>query len=232
MFGLRTKKQLTTQFFPFHLMFGREARYPCQVPEDFQIHQSMEDDFLSEQVAIDIQRHERIMRPVEENTKRQRNRIRRKTTKKGLDLTVGALVWRRNIRSQQRKGGKLDPEFLGPFTVSKVEGKSVDLIDHNINIDNLKLCVEEVPRVPKRLKRAQPPAGTSTPLPSEGPMGEEEGEEDEASLTSPAANKVGGKALFLDSFEMTKVWEGKRSRLRCDPTQLDLVMGAVHEPGH
>ena len=37
MFGLRTKKQMTTTFSPYFLMFGREARYPAEIPEDYQV---------------------------------------------------------------------------------------------------------------------------------------------------------------------------------------------------
>ena len=37
MFGQRDKKQLTTQYSPF-LLFGREARYPSEVPEEYEVH--------------------------------------------------------------------------------------------------------------------------------------------------------------------------------------------------
>ena len=37
MFGLRTKKHLTTQFSPYCLMFGREARYPSEVPSEWEV---------------------------------------------------------------------------------------------------------------------------------------------------------------------------------------------------
>ena len=46
-------------------------------------------------------------------------------------FNVGDMVWRLNIRSRQRKGGKLDPNFLGPYTVLSVENKSADLVDVN-----------------------------------------------------------------------------------------------------
>ncbi|KAL6459677.1 hypothetical protein MHYP_G00314360 [Metynnis hypsauchen] len=36
-FGLRTKKQITTKFSPFYMLFGVEARYPCEVPEMYEV---------------------------------------------------------------------------------------------------------------------------------------------------------------------------------------------------
>lgn len=37
MFGLRTKKQMTTKFSPYFLMFGREARYLVEIPEKYPV---------------------------------------------------------------------------------------------------------------------------------------------------------------------------------------------------
>lgn len=37
MFGVRTKKQLTTQHSPDYLLFGRESGYPCEVPKECEV---------------------------------------------------------------------------------------------------------------------------------------------------------------------------------------------------
>lgn len=58
-------------------------------------------------------------------------------------MQLGDRVLRQNKRSQQRKGGKLDPDFFGPYTVTKVDGKSIDIVDDHgklfptVNLDHL-----------------------------------------------------------------------------------------------
>ncbi|CAK6974445.1 hypothetical protein KUCAC02_004305 [Scomber scombrus] len=46
MFALRTNKQLTTQYSPYYLMFGREERYPSEVPKEYEIMYLKERRFL------------------------------------------------------------------------------------------------------------------------------------------------------------------------------------------
>ncbi len=60
------------------------------------------------------------------------------------------------MRCRQRKGGKLDPDYIGPYTVINVDGKSIDLKDYKrrscpkINKDHLVHFLEEYPtKVPK-----------------------------------------------------------------------------------
>lgn len=63
---------------------------------------------------------------------------------------------RQNVQSRQRKGGKLDPDYIGPYTVMNVDGKSIDLKDDKghscpkINKDHLVHFLEGYPsKVPK-----------------------------------------------------------------------------------
>ncbi|KAG5278531.1 hypothetical protein AALO_G00099990 [Alosa alosa] len=76
-------------------------------------------------------------------------------------LLVGQKVLRKNIRTQQRKGGKLERTWLGPFTITSIVNKSADLVNEvgkvfpKINTDHLKPFIEPQPRIPHRI-RTQP----------------------------------------------------------------------------
>jgi len=66
---------------------------------------------------------------------------------------VGDQVLRKNIREEQRRGGKLERDLLGPFVVTNIQGKSADLKSTKgstvakINIDHLKRYVEPEVRI-------------------------------------------------------------------------------------
>ncbi|KAL0152095.1 hypothetical protein M9458_052602 [Cirrhinus mrigala] len=168
MFGLRTKKQITTKFAPYYLLFGREARYPCEVPESYEINESVEEMVAEECVSEWIKRQDRLYQIVKDNMAQVQKQVRKRKLEKGkaVVMQVGDRVLRQNKRSQQRKGGKLDPDYFGPYTVTKVDGKSVDLLDEygkilpRVNLDHLVPFLEDPP--PKSRKVTTSITTTST----------------------------------------------------------------------
>ncbi|KAK0134806.1 hypothetical protein N1851_029482 [Merluccius polli] len=241
MFGLRTKRQLTTRFSPFFLMFGREARYPSQVQENYEVDESFEEQFNEEEVAMDIERQDKIVNIVQQNVEKvqERTRGRLQSLQKRMSFKVGDMVWRKNVRSLQRKVGKLDPEFLGPFTVVNIEEKSVDLVDssgksiHKVNTDHLKLHTTPTPRIPRRLRippvssiTSTPPAATSTPPTTSAPPATytqpatssppaatsappATSTPHAATSTPPAATSTPPAATSTSEKYVTEAWDGK-----------------------
>ncbi|RXN38209.1 serine threonine- kinase pim-3-like protein [Labeo rohita] len=64
-FGLRTKKQMTMKFSPFFLMFGREAHYPCEIPEEYGINENMEKNVSVEEVTESALRKSEVLHEAE-----------------------------------------------------------------------------------------------------------------------------------------------------------------------
>ncbi|XP_057710147.1 uncharacterized protein LOC130927999 [Corythoichthys intestinalis] len=114
-------------------MFGREARYPSQIPEHFKVDSSVEDVIAEEALREDMDHLDSIRDIFYSNVEKQQDRTRRRQ-QPGFpkqSLKVGDQVWRQNVRSQQRKGGKMEPNFLGPFTITALQGKNADLQAEN-----------------------------------------------------------------------------------------------------
>ncbi|RXN33026.1 sentrin-specific protease 1-like isoform X1 [Labeo rohita] len=138
-----------------------EARYPCEVPETFEINSTVESVIAENTVSEAISLKEKMDHIVKENVgKKKQERRHRVATQ--APFSVGQKVLRKNIRTQQRKGGKLERSWLGPYEIVFLKEKSADLRDEKrhiypkINTDHLKLFKEETPRVPHRLLLDEP----------------------------------------------------------------------------
>ncbi|KAL6473729.1 hypothetical protein MHYP_G00172930 [Metynnis hypsauchen] len=73
-FGLRTKKQITTKFSPFYMLFGVEARYPCEVPEMYEVSNSVESIIGEEMISRAIQMREHIDEIVKHREQKQKEK--------------------------------------------------------------------------------------------------------------------------------------------------------------
>ncbi len=68
------------------------------------------------------------------------------------------LVLLKNKRVEQRKGGKLEADMLGPFKIMKIEGKCACLLSKRkrtmANTDNLVHYIQPEERIPAKLRKA------------------------------------------------------------------------------
>ncbi|XP_038141231.1 proteoglycan 4-like [Cyprinodon tularosa] len=173
MFGLRTKKQMTTKYSPYYIMFGREARYPSEIPQEVEIDSSIEDAVASEDLAQGIEEQILLFEKVRKNLDEghEKTRSKNKSDSKVV-FKVGEKVWRQNVRSQQRKGGKLERCYFGPYVITAIKGKCADLQDEKGNVfnkistDQLKLAVESTPRVPHNHPQPRNTIPAAPPQPS------------------------------------------------------------------
>ncbi|KAI4830717.1 hypothetical protein KUCAC02_002333 [Chaenocephalus aceratus] len=78
MFGLRTKKQMTTKCSPYFLMFGREARHPSEVPDHYMVDGSVEDVVGQESLTEEILHLEDTLKEARENVTRAHEKTRQR----------------------------------------------------------------------------------------------------------------------------------------------------------
>lgn len=136
----------------------------------------------NEEVCEGLQSQEVVYAEVTKNVKTTQDKIRRGKTKRGEEdgFQVRDLVFCKNVRQEQRKGGKLDADMLGPLKIVMLDGKSADLVSEKgkrtlkVNIDQLTHYFQPEERVPAKLKNLSascegPSAPPVSPPPCEGP---------------------------------------------------------------
>ncbi|XP_069506613.1 uncharacterized protein [Ambystoma mexicanum] len=100
-----------------------------------------------------------VLDVVRENLNKSAQKIKNRVTaqKRDPEIKIGDRVMRKNIRSSQRIGGKLDPSFFGPFVVENISGKLIDLRDNSgnlfpkINSDHIQIFKEVTEHIPTQI---------------------------------------------------------------------------------
>ena len=136
MFGIRTSKSASTMFTPFFLMYGREARQICelvfdntendiQLPGEFEVSPEDVDARVESCLNISLSVQANIDKAQERMKKSYADKARKGA--KRFEFKVGDRVLYRNNRKKTRKGGQLEPDWNGPYTVEGTIGTSVSL---------------------------------------------------------------------------------------------------------
>ena len=118
-------------------MFHRTARLPIDMEEDrlsdpderlAHYHRAIEKD---EEVAA--KEASDLLKNVKENVAKAQAKQKKYYDSKhgaGASYKLDALVLKRDFLRSKRKGGKLDPKWLGPYRISKVLGKGLYSLTH------------------------------------------------------------------------------------------------------
>ena len=155
-FATNTSVHASTRVTPFHMMFGREPRFPLEAEM-----KGAGDDAISEMVQsindIDheifldslIAQQKNLFETAEKNIKTaQKKQVEQYRKRKGIfdhKFVEGDEVLRRNMKQKTRKGSKSEDRWLGPYTIIELSATSCVLINlagkrlkRRVNLNQLK----------------------------------------------------------------------------------------------
>ncbi|KAK3884874.1 hypothetical protein Pcinc_010849 [Petrolisthes cinctipes] len=129
-YSMRTQKQKSTGFTPYHLMFGCQHRPIDQDDMELEVEEeglSPADESTDTSCSLEglkrqevhIKREEKVNAAQEKQTA-DYNR-RKKKGSKIYDLSVGMHVLQSNLRNESRKGGKMEPKWTGPYKILAID---------------------------------------------------------------------------------------------------------------
>ncbi|CAL8264520.1 unnamed protein product [Gadus morhua 'NCC'] len=242
----------------------REAKYPSEVPQKYEVTTKKVEKMVLTEVYRGLDKQEDTFKVVNKNVAKKQEAVRKRKIKKGEVgvFTIGDQVLIKNVKEQERKGGKMESTFLGPLVVLQVRGKFATLASLNsprktvANVDLLTHFIEPE-RIPAKLKKVgtsplaspSPPPPPSSPDPPLGTLpGERQpsqtdlqslapGKELESEIVNAYISSVltmsSQKCKVIDTFQMTAIWDGtSRGMRKLDVMEWDVLTGAVCKDGH
>ncbi|XP_035662468.1 uncharacterized protein LOC118406513 [Branchiostoma floridae] len=136
LYSLRTKKQTTTKYSPFHLLYGREAVFPAEMPEiPLSVNNLLPsldipyDDRVRQIAGEREKTRGHVMENIEAVQAKYKGRSKGRKRAKQEELKPGMFVSLKNSRKKTREGSSLEPNWLGPYVIEGMKGKTVMLKD-------------------------------------------------------------------------------------------------------
>ncbi|XP_063313073.1 uncharacterized protein LOC134612609 [Pelobates fuscus] len=134
-------------------MYGREAVFPSEVPVELPLSNIILPEektyvtFLNEKKESMEKIKAMTKENIEKSQEKQKKTYAKKVFKKNKDVlySVGDEVLLYNMRKRGRKGGRIEPDFSGPYIIKDLCGKVVKLenscgvtLKKKISIDHIK----------------------------------------------------------------------------------------------
>lgn len=128
--GYRASRQASIKFSPYYMLYQQEMRLPIhnevRPKGDIEVVEGYEYDADALTHAL-LTSREKAFSKAEENIKAAQKK-QKETYDRNYQpkvFKVGTVVWLENTLQKQRKGGKLEPLWLGPYTIHKDLGKGL-----------------------------------------------------------------------------------------------------------
>ena len=125
--GYRASRQASTNHSPYFMLFQQNMRLPIDAECLSSQKEKGEDVILDEVIDALIKSREKVFKDAEVCIKRAQNKQKETYDRKHQPsgIAIGAQVLLENTAQKQRKGGKLEPAWLGPYTVNRCVGKGL-----------------------------------------------------------------------------------------------------------
>ena len=153
--GYRASCQASTKHSPYYMLFQQHMRLPidAEVLPPSSAGNESDNDALDMDTAVKalIESRERVFKKADSNItsaqKRQKETYDRKHQPE--EIAEGTQVLLENTAQKQRKGGKLEPAWLGPYVIHRCIGKGLyelsrdgKVVKKKANVARLKLYMK------------------------------------------------------------------------------------------
>lgn len=130
-FSYNTSRHESTLYTPFEVMFGRKARLPIDIDMDGPNVPEFSEATASEhQDSIELLTTKRreVLERVKVNIAKAQAKQKKQYDKKHAvpsAFRVGVRVLKKDFTRKKRRGGKMDPKWLGPYLIVKNLGRGL-----------------------------------------------------------------------------------------------------------
>ena len=126
--GYRASRQSSTKHSPYYMLYQKKMRLPIYNEVSSQCEQDDAQDCNIDSILDGLlQSREKAFHAAEENIKAAQKNQKETYDRKHQPqvLKVGTTVLLENTKQKQRKGGKLEPLWMGPYSIHRDLGKGL-----------------------------------------------------------------------------------------------------------